>query len=159
MWFEVYRNKLKTLQDKDLILTLENNVRGDISSVMGDRYVRSDENKKILYVDANNLYGQSICQPSPYDEIKIDKSVKLEDISPTPDDSDIGYFIAVDLRYPDNIKETTKTFPFPTEDQKINPDDFSDYMEKTKADTYTQTKRLICDWSDKKNYLIQYRML
>ena len=26
-------------------------------------------------------------------------------------------------------------------------------------DTYTQTKKLICDWSDKKNYLVPYRML
>ena len=25
-------------------------------------------------------------------------------------------------------------------------------------DTYTQTKKLICDWSHKKNYLIHYRM-
>ena len=37
---------LQTLQDKDMILLLENNIRGGISSVMGDRYVRSDENKK-----------------------------------------------------------------------------------------------------------------
>ena len=49
--------KLQTLQDKDMILLLENNIRGGISSVMGGRYVKSDENKKILYIDANNLYG------------------------------------------------------------------------------------------------------
>ena len=42
---------------------------------------------------------------------------------------------------------------------KKNPDDFSDLMKKIKPDTYTQTKKLICDWSDKKNYLIHYRML
>ena len=39
-----------------MILLLENNFRGGFSSVMGDRSVMSDENKKILYVDANNLY-------------------------------------------------------------------------------------------------------
>ena len=49
--------KLQTLQDKDMILLLENNIRGGISSVMGDRYVKSNDNKKILYIDANNLYG------------------------------------------------------------------------------------------------------
>ena len=31
--------KLQTLQDKDMVLLLENNIRGGISSVMGDRYV------------------------------------------------------------------------------------------------------------------------
>ena len=34
--------KLQTLQNKDLILLIENNIRGGISSVMGDRYVKSD---------------------------------------------------------------------------------------------------------------------
>ena len=51
---------LQMLQDKDLILTLENNIRGGMSSVMGDKFVKSDENKKILYADANNLYGRSM---------------------------------------------------------------------------------------------------
>ena len=37
--------KLETLQDKDMILLLENNIHGGISSVMGDRYVKSDEKK------------------------------------------------------------------------------------------------------------------
>ena len=37
--------KLRTLQDEDLILTLENNIRGGISSDIGDRYVISDDNK------------------------------------------------------------------------------------------------------------------
>ena len=43
--------------------------------------------------------------------------------------------------------------------KKINLDEFSDYMKEIKPNTYTQTKKLICDWSDKKHYLIQYRML
>ena len=39
---------LQTLQDQDLYLTIENNIRGGISSAMGDRYVKSDENIKVL---------------------------------------------------------------------------------------------------------------
>ena len=72
--------KLQTLQDKDMILLLENNIRGGISSVMGDRYVKSDENKKILYIDANNLYGWAMSQYLPYDDIKFDNKIKLEEI-------------------------------------------------------------------------------
>ena len=103
---------LQTLQDEDMILLLGNNIRGCISSVMGDRYVQSDENRKILYVDANNLYGRSMSQMLLYDEIKFGRNIKLEDILNTPDYSDIGYFIEVDLNYPDNIKEKTQNFPF-----------------------------------------------
>ena len=150
---------LQTLQDKDMILLLENNIRGGISSVMGDRYMKSDKNKKILYIDANNLCGHSMSQYLPYDEIKFDNNIKLEDILDTPDDSDIGYFIEVDLNYPINIKEKTKNFPFAPENKKINPATFNDYMKEIKPDNHTSTKKLISDWSDKKNYLIHYTML
>ena len=68
---------LQKLQDKDFVLTLENNIRGVISSVMGDIYVKSDEIKKILYIDANNLCGHPMSQPLPYDEIEFDQNVKL----------------------------------------------------------------------------------
>ena len=101
---------LQTLQDKDMILLLENNIRGGISSVMGDRYAQSDENKKILSVDANNLYGHSMSEPLPYDESKFIKNIKLEDILNTLDDSDIGYFIEVNLTYPNNIKVKQRIF-------------------------------------------------
>ena len=150
---------LPSLRDKDMILLLENNIRGGISSVMGNRYVKSDGNKKILYFDANNLYGDGMSQPLPYDEIKFDNNVELEDILSTSDDGDIGYFVEVDLKYPDNIKEKTKNFPFCPENKKTNPDDFNDYMKEIRPDTYTQSSKFICDWSDKKKYLVHYRML
>ena len=53
-----------------------------------------------------------------YDEIQmwhgqLDLYInKLKEILNTTDESDIGYFVQVDLRYPDNIKVKTKNFPF-----------------------------------------------
>ena len=38
---------------------------------MRDRYVKSDENKKILDLDATNLHGHSMIQLLPYDEIEM----------------------------------------------------------------------------------------
>ena len=126
---------------------------------MGDRYIKSDENKKILYIDANNLYGHSMSEPLPYDEIKFDNNVNLEDILNTPDDSGVGYFVEIDLKYPDSIKYKTRNFPFAPMNKKINPDNFNDYMKEIKPDNFTPSKKLICDWFDKKNYLVLYRML
>ena len=77
---------------------------------MGDRYVQSDDNKKVLDVDANMLYGWAMSEYLPSDKVKFDKNIELEDILNTPDDSDIGYFIEVNLKYSDNIKEKTKIF-------------------------------------------------
>ena len=41
--------KLQTLQDKEMILILENGIRGGISGVMGDRYVNSSKKKYSIY--------------------------------------------------------------------------------------------------------------
>ena len=107
--------KKQTLQDKDSILTIKNNIRGGISSVMGVRYVKSDDNKKILYIGAKNLYGWAMSDNLPYDENKFDRNVKLEEILNVFDDSDFGYFGEVDLSYPDDIKVKSKHFPFALE--------------------------------------------
>ena len=92
---------------------------------MGDRYGKSDENKKITYMDATNLYGHSMSQMLHYDEIQMWHGHLdlfrnwLEEILDTPDDSDIGYFIEVDLKYANKIKEKTKHFPFCPENKII----------------------------------------
>ena len=44
---------------------------------------------------------------------------KLEELIKTPDYSDIGYFVEVDLNYLDNIKEKTKSLPFAPEKGKF----------------------------------------
>ena len=51
--------ELNFIKDKELLLFLENNKPGGISSVMGDRPVVLDVNKEILYINANNLYAMS----------------------------------------------------------------------------------------------------
>ena len=165
MCFEIYRNYLQTLQDKDLILTLENKISGGISAVMGDRFVKSDETKKILYMEATNLYGHSMIQPLPYDEIEMwyghpDLYMnKLDEILNNPDDSDIGYFVVVDLKNPENRKKKTKYFSFAPENNIIHKDKYNKYMEKIKLKKYKKFKKILCDWTDKKNYLVLYRLL
>ena len=152
--------RLQTLQDKEMILLLENGIRGGVSGVMGDRYVKSDKNKNILYVVANNLYGFGMSQPLPYDNFKFETdNVCLEEILNTPDDNDFGYFLEVDLEYPYNIRQKTKYFSFCRENKTVSKDDFGPYMKSLMPKNYVSHKKLICDWTDKRNYLIHYRML
>ena len=108
---------------KDLLLLLENNIRGGISSVMGDRHVQSDENKQIFHIDANNLYGWAMSQYLPTGEFEIlplnpcnytdnyNLEQLVEDLLQIPDDNEYGFFIECDLEYPAEIKEK-KTFLF-----------------------------------------------
>ena len=71
-------------------------------------------------------------QPLPYDEIEMwhggpDLYMNwLEEILNTPDDADIGYFLEVDLKYTDDIKEKTKNFPFCPENKILHKDKYND---------------------------------
>ena len=58
-------------------------------------------------------------QMLPYDEINFEKDICLEEILNTPDDSEIGYFLEVDLKYSNNIKEKTKNFAFAPVNKKV----------------------------------------
>ena len=92
--------KLDFIKDKDLLLLLENNIRGGISSVMGDQFVESNENKQILYIDANNLNGWEMSQYLPtseFEKLQLPEEYILEqiveDLRLIPDNNEFGYFI------------------------------------------------------------------
>ena len=75
--------KLDFIKDKHLLLLLGKNIRGGISSVMGDRFVESNENKQILYIDANNLYGWAMSQYLPtgtFEKLYFPEEYELEQI-------------------------------------------------------------------------------
>ena len=162
--------KLDFIKDKNLLLLLENNIRGGISSVMGDRHVQSDENKQILYIDANNLYGWAMSQNLPTGEFEIlplnpcnytdnyNLEQLVEDLLQIPDDNEYGFFIECDLEYPVEIKEKTKNFPFCPYQTKADPNLFSGYMNNINQPNYKPTSKLMCDVTNKSKFMIHYRM-
>ena len=101
-----------------MLLLLENIIRGRTSSVMGDRYVESDENTKLFHIDANLLYGWAMSQPLPsHDFEKLDTSQFttqeiIEDLIMIHDDIESGFFIKCDLEYPVEIEEKTVIYIF-----------------------------------------------
>ena len=149
---------------------------------MGDRFVESNENKQILYIDANNLYGWAMSQYLPTgdfkkiqlccpsvtflentestlcDDLELCDEIK-EDILSTPDDNEYGYFLECDLEYPVEIKEKTENFPLCPEDQiKADPNLFSDYMNSVKQTNYKPTPKLMCDVTNKQKYMMHHRV-
>ena len=70
--------ELELISDPDMYLFLMDNIRGGIS-VCNKKHVIADNkyidkntknNKYILYLDANNLYGYSMIQSLPYKKFK-----------------------------------------------------------------------------------------
>ena len=77
----------------------------------------------------------------------------LEVILNTPDDSDIGYFIEVHSKHPDNIY---KKIQFAPENKIIDENKHNEYMKKIKPKNYRKIKNFICDWILICMYLIHY---
>ena len=109
--------KLDFIRSKELFLLLEDNIRGGISSVMGPRYIESDTNTKLLYIDANNLYGWAMSQYLPtseFEKLQLPEEYELEqiveDLRFIPDNNEYGFFIECDMLYPAEIKEKTENF-------------------------------------------------
>ena len=157
--------KLDYIKCKELLLLLENNIRGGISSVMGPRFIESNENTKLLYIDANNLYGWAMSQYLPTSEFEKLQPPEgyileqiVEDLRFIPDNNEFGYFIECDLEYPAESKEKTENFPLCPYQTKADPNLFSEYMNKVKQPNYKPTEKLMCDLTNKYNYMMHYRM-
>ena len=79
--FKQTKIKLDLLTDFDMLLMFENGIRGGYSGVLGDRYVKANNNyledynsskssNYLLYLDANNLYGWAMSQKLPTGDFK-----------------------------------------------------------------------------------------
>ena len=68
-----------------------------------------------MYFDANNLYGYAIIKKLPIDSFKwIDdlKRFTSEFIKSYDIDSDTGYLLEVDIKYPKKLHEAHRDWPF-----------------------------------------------
>ena len=59
----------------------------------------------ISYLDMNNLYGWAMSEYLPYEGFKWLKNVDEFDVMSVSEKSPIGYFLEVDLKYPDELHE------------------------------------------------------
>ena len=59
----------------------------------------------IIYLDMNNFYGQAMSEYHPYEGFKWLENVDGFDVMAVNEKNPIGYFIEVDLEYPDELHE------------------------------------------------------
>ena len=98
-----------------------------------------------MYVDANSLYGFTLCQKLPTKNFTF-----LQDISAIDEDfiknydenSDVGYIFEVGIEHPKHLHSLHSDLPFLPERMKING-----------------CKKLVCNFYDKNNYVDYIRSL
>ena len=155
------------VSDVDMFLFLQQGIRGGVS-YCSTRLAQSSEEEKLIYVDANNLYGEAQTQPLPYDSFewvdeddfsKVVNEVVSSTQKDTPADDETGYILEVDLNYPIDVHDKHSQFPFAPESVRITPSKLSPYsLSKLTVSNY-KAQKLIGSFEDKKNYVIHYRAL
>ena len=102
-----------------------------------EHYNKDEEESFLQYDDANNLYGFAMIQPLPVDGFKFAKNMSKIDedfIKSYDEDSDKGYILEVDVKYPKNLHDLHSDLPFLPERMKID-----------------KCRKLVCNLYDKKN--------
>ena len=78
-------------------------------------YDKSIESSYLMYLDANNLYGWAMSQKLPANDFKWVNNLSRFNqkfIKNYNENSDIGYFLDVDVEYPKNLFSSHKYLPF-----------------------------------------------
>ena len=103
-------------------------------------YEKNKESSYIQYLDVNNLYGWAMSQKLPVDGYKWKKNMLKfnEDfIKNYDEDSDKGYILEVDVKYPKSLHNLHCDLPFLPEKMKIN-----------------KRNKIVCNLCDKKTMLL-----
>ena len=165
--------RLRLIDDIDMHLFIERGMRGGISYIT-KRYCRAnnefvkgyDKSKKktfITYWDVNNLYGAAMLEYLPYDEFEWLSDDEIDiDFNCVSAESDVGYILEVDLRYPSELHELHSDYPLASEKLKVSKDMLSDYCLSI-ADKYDvkvgDVAKLIPNLRDKSCYVLHYKTL
>ena len=162
--------KLEKISDIDQCLFIKKGTRGGISYI-AKRYAKAnnkymnDYNPEepstfITYLDKNNLYGWTMSEYLPYGEFNWLKNVDKFDVNSINEKSDTGYFLEVDLEYPDELHELHNDYPLAPEKLAVSNDMLSAYCKKI-ADKYDikvgDAKNLIPNLGNKTKYVLHYR--
>ena len=108
-------------------------------------YDSNKSSKFITYLDKNNLYGWVMSEYLPYRESEWLQNVDKLDVMSIIKKSEIGYFLEVDLEYPDELHELHNDYPLAPE-KLVTNDMLSKYCKEI-ADEYgikvSDVKKLI----------------
>ena len=89
-------------------------------------YDKSIESSYLMYLDANNLYGWAMSKKLPVNGFKWENDLSRFNenfIKNYNENSDIGYFLEVDIEYPEQLWSSYKDLLFLPERKKLEKEE------------------------------------
>ena len=154
--------ELDLLTDVDMSMFIDKSLLGGVSMVAHPH--AHSKFGFIFYCDANNLYGWSMIEYLPKGGFKwvdpeaFDWDTKIRNLD---DAMGKGYFLEVDLEYPQDLHGKHNNFPCAPEKIKINMDELSPHQKelKEKIKAGPATEKLVLTLKNKTNYILHHRNL
>ena len=149
--------ELELLTDYEMLLMLEEGIRGGICHSIhryakaNNKYMKNynnnEESSYIQYLDANNLYGWAMSKKLPVNGFRWlgsneTNEINEEFIKNYNENDNKGYILEVGVKYPKRLHELHSDLPFLPERMEIN-----------------KCKKLVCNLSNKKKYVIHVNSL
>ena len=149
--------ELELLTDYDMLLMVEERIRGGICHSIhryakaNNKYMKNynnnEESSYIQYLDANNLYDWAMSKKLPVNGFRWLDSDEINEINEEfiknyNENDNKGYIFEVDVRYSKRLHDLHCDLPFLPERMEIN-----------------KCKKLICNLSNKKKYVIHVNSL
>ena len=128
------------------------------------KYINDYDSKKpskfITYLDMNNLYGWGLSEYPLYGGFKWLENVDGFDVNSVNEKCPIGYFLKVDLEYPNELYELQNDYPLAPEKLAVSSDMMSKYCKEI-ADKHKikvgDVKELIPNLGHKAKYVLHYK--
>ena len=147
--------ELELLTDYDMLLMVEEGIRGGICHAMqrydkaNNKYMKDYDKKKkssyIQYLDADNLYGKAMTEKLPVKGFRwIDDISKIDEdfVKDYNKNNNKGYILDVNVDYTNKLQNLHSDLPFLPERMIIN-----------------NTIKLVCNLNDKKDYIVHINVL
>ena len=173
------KNKYGIIDDIEMYDFISGDIRGGITQVIR-RYEKKSHKRSIHYIDANNLYGWAMSEELPYNNFKwlskheLDKS-RMYIIKTNKIDQLKDMILEVDITVPSDKHDYLRDFPPCPVKRSVGLNEISTYSksllldkdklkhykttdkeayknESLKQPFFTKNEKLICDFTDKKNY-------
>ena len=180
---KITKVKIELLTDIDMVLMVENAIRGGLTQVVkkygvaNNKYLPDyDKNQKstyLQYLDANNLYGYAMIKKLPLNGFKwSDSNIYTTEFIKNYDDdkSKKGYLLEVDVEYPKHSHKAHEDLPFLAEKRKKLDKPFkheiNDDIKKAHSKVFNQSNithapenKVIATIQDKKKYVVNITTL